>query len=199
MVLEPNRLFFALWPADGVRDTCAQAARQLKARLQPGGYLIRPERFHVTLLFLGDAVPPQQEAAAVQAASLLRLAPFTMQLDQAGSFRNRSIPWWLAPRMVPAEAQTLHEALREHMRGAGVAYDRMRFAPHLTILRDAQRSLAPTPISPIEWPVAGFVLIRSRLQAQPVEYEIVGRWKLQATLSKRTASAQLNLWETDAS
>ena len=72
--MEPNRLFFALWPNEAVRTACHSAAKQLNIRLPSGGYLSKPERYHITLLFLGDRVPKAQEEAALKAAAMVRAA-----------------------------------------------------------------------------------------------------------------------------
>lgn len=176
--MQLNRLFFALWPNDAVRAACHEAARRLRVQLQPGGHASAPERYHLTLLFLGDQVLPRHEAAALQAARAVKAPPFGLPLDQAGSFRNaRAVPWWLGARRTPAGLSLLHERLRDALLRADVPVERMRFTPHLTIWR-ADRALAPTPIPAIEWPVDEFVLIRSRLDRQPVTYEILGRWPL---------------------
>lgn len=176
--MQLNRLFFALWPGDAVRAACADATRELKVRLQPGGYPSAPERYHMTLLFLGDQVQAVQEAAALQAAKALRAAPFTLTLDQAGSFRNpRATPWWLGARKAPDGLTRLHEQLRDVLLRANAPVERMRFTPHLTIYR-ADRALPTTAIAPIEWAVDEFVLVRSRLDEQPIRYEILGRWPL---------------------
>lgn len=176
---ELNRLFFALWPDEAVRSVCAEAARTLKLREQPGGYLVKPEKFHVTLLFLGDFVPAAVEAAACKAAAGVRAAPFTLQLDHAGSFRNnRQIPWWLGPREVPPALTRLYQNLREALIAAQAPPERMRFVPHLTILRDAQRGLPDTALKPVSWEVRDFALIRSRLDRSPSDYEVLGQWPL---------------------
>lgn len=176
---ELNRLFFALWPDDAVRTACAQAARGINLREQPGGYLFSPDKYHVTLLFLGDFVPADKQAAALRAAESLRSAPFDLRLDYAGSFRHNSkIPYWLGAREVPEALPVLHRTLRDTMKAAGVVPERMSFTPHLTILRDAQRPLPDTRIQPIDWPVREFVLIRSRLDRRPADYELLGRWPL---------------------
>lgn len=196
VTVEPNRLFFALWPGDAVRAAAAEAARTLRMRMQPGGYLSRPERYHLTLLFLGDVVPAREQAAAIEAAGRVRAAPFGLQLDHAGSFRNRHIPWWLGVREPPPQLNQLYEKLREAMRRAEVATDRMRFAPHLTVLRDARLPLPQTPITPIDWKVDEFVLVRSRLDLNPVEYELLGRWPLTGDSGEPPQSpgdTQLNL------
>ncbi len=178
--MQLNRLFFALWPEATAREACRDAARQLNIRLASSGRLTSAERYHLTLLFLGDQVPAAREAAAIEAAGRVQAPPFTLTLDQAGSFKNREVPWWLGPREAPPELGLLHERLREALQRAGVPPERMRFVPHLTIVREAAQILPPTPVAPISWDVREFVLIRSRLDLQPMRYEIVGRWPLRA-------------------
>ncbi len=195
MATEPNRLFFALWPDDATRTALADAARKLQARLQPGGRIERAERLHATLLFLGDAVPGSEETAAMQIASLLKADPFTVTIDRAGTFSRRSKLWWLGSSQASRDAIALHDALRARLRVAGVSYDLKTFTPHVTILRDAGKPLAPTPIEPIRWPVTDFVLVRSQLAPQPAEYRVIGRWKLEPEMAKQSGSAQLDLWE----
>ncbi len=191
---DSNRLFFALWPGDIVREASHQAARDLKLRMQPSGNLSSPARYHITLLFLGDQVPADKEAAALQAATTVRAAPFELRLDHAGSFRNpRQVPWWLGAREMPSGLQVLYERLREALGRAGVPPERMRFVPHLTILRDQKMILPTTAIKPIAWSVDEFVLIRSHVERQPAEYELLGRWPLTAAPEPDPA-AQLNLW-----
>ena len=190
---ELNRLFFALQPMGEVRNACAEAARDLKLRAQPGGYLSAPDLLHITLLFLGDFVPEAQQQLAVHAAGRVRSAPFTLRLDQASSFRNnRQIPWWLGPRERPPALDELYRRLREAMSEAGVSVDRMKFVPHLTVIRDAQRALADTAIKPIAWEVQEFVLLRSLLNQRPVVYEVLGRWSL--IEGAAPAAAQLKLF-----
>ncbi len=196
MAAEPNRLFFALWPDDATRAALADAARKLQARLQPGGRLEKPERLHATLIFLGDAVPAREEAAAMQVASLLKADPFSLTLDRAGTFPRRSKLWWLGSSQAAREAIALHDALRARLRLAGVSYDLKSFTPHVTFLRDAGKTLAPTPIEPIRWAVSDFVLVHSQLQ--PAEYRVIGRWKLEPEMARQSGSAQLDLWDNAA-
>ncbi len=195
MAAELNRLFFALWPPEAVRAAGAEAARDLKLRMQPGGYLSAAERYHLTLLFLGDTVAPTAEAAAIAAAAAVRSAPFELTLDHAGSFRNnRQIPWWLGAREVPPELGQLYERLREALMRSGAPPERLKFSPHLTVLRDAQLPLPMTAIRPISWKVEEFVLIRSRLDLRPLRYELLGRWPLLADTGPTMPAGQLPLW-----
>ena len=189
-----NRLFFALWPDDAARAACDEAARDLRTRMQPDGYLLKPGRYHITLPYLGDYVSPEQEASAIKVAQLVSLPPFTLTLDQANSFKNREVPWYLAPLETPAELTLLHDHLRDALRGAGVAVERMRFVPHLTVVRNATVALPPTRIKPVVWQVREFVLIRSVLHDQPAEYQVLGRWPLNGTMPSNDPPPQMALF-----
>lgn len=176
---ELNRLFFALRPEGAVREACAEAGRDVKLRTQPGGYLSSTDLLHITMVFLGDFVSREQEMAAVKAAAQVRCAPFTLKLDYAGSFRNNpKIPYWLSAREKPEALDGLYRGIKDAMAAGGVTVDRMKFVPHLTIIRDAQRPLPDTAIKPIVWEVKEFVLLRSLLNQRPVTYETLGSWSL---------------------
>lgn len=189
-----NRLFFALIPDEATRAACAEAARDLKTRMQPDGYLLKPERYHITLPYLGDYVSTEQEAAAKQVAQLVSFPPFTLTLDQASSFKNSEIPWYLAPLEAPPELTLLHDHLRDVLRKSGVTVDRMRFTPHLTVVRNATVGLPPTRIKPVVWQVKEFVLIRSVLHGQPAEYQVLGRWSLNGTTPPNGPPPQMTLF-----
>ncbi len=179
MSAEPtNRLFFALWPDDATRGACAEAARQLRLRMQPRGEPSAVACYHLTLLFLGDYVPALAEAAARQAAALVRARPFTLRFDHAGCFRNAQVPWWLGSREPPSALQQLHDRLRETMLRAQVPVQPTRFSPHLTVHRNAGAPLPPTLIAPVDWAVCEFVLLRSRRGAGSDDYERLGAWPL---------------------
>ena len=167
---EPNRLFFALSPVEAVRNRVAATADFLCTQHTRGGRRIKPDRYHITLFFLGNHVPGPVEAAALKAAARIEAPPFTLRLDQAGSFRNKLVPVWLGPSELPAELVFLEQLMRKTF--AGLTQEQQpRFVPHLTILREAEKPLRKEPIEPIDWPVREFVLIRSILHKPPRHYE----------------------------
>jgi 2'-5' RNA ligase len=172
-----SHLFFALWPDAAVRSACDEAARSLRVRMQPRGHRSAPERYHLTLQYLGEDLPETAATAARQAASLVRAPPFGLRLDHAGWFRGADV-WWLGTREAPAALGQLHQTLRESLQRARVPIDRARLTPHLTIHRGAGLPLPPTLIEPIDWVVREFVLIRSRLGVGAVSYEQLGSWSL---------------------
>ncbi len=178
---EVHRLFFALWPDQATRAGIQQAAAQLQAAHAPRGRWLGAHRYHLTLQYLGDfdALPPALVEAALAAAGGVRAAAFELVLDQAGSFRNRAIPWWLGSVAPPAGLQALWDGLGVALAKAGVrVHSASKLVPHVTVLRDASTSLPQTPIDPVPWPVRDFALIHSVLGAQS-GYRLLGRWPLQ--------------------
>jgi 2'-5' RNA ligase len=177
-----HTLFFALWPDDALRERIASIATHLGDTRAPRGRWINARRYHLTVIFLGHhaTLPEPLVAAALSAGDAARVAPFEFALDVAGSFPNRSIPWWLGSRSHVPGLLALRAALLDGMRatGAPVREDAAHVA-HVTILRDADRGLAPQPIDPIAWPVRDFALIASSLGGAP-RYEILRRWVLAA-------------------
>ncbi len=190
MTAAPNRLFFAICPDEATRTRAHAAASALHERHRPGGYLIKPHRYHITLLFLGDFVPPEQEALALQAATTVRSPPFSLVLDRAGGFRNRKVPCWLGPQRPPAALELLYGRLHAAMIKAQITPERLRFVPHLTIIRDARHTLPSTEIAPITWPIDDFVLIRSVLNTHPPEYQVLGRYPLDPAAPAHGAASE---------
>lgn len=191
--MQLNRLFFALMPPPEVREALALAARQLRIRAQPAGRAEPAEKLHLTLQFLGNAVAPAQQADLQAVAAAVRAAPFTMTLDHASCFKGARGPWWLGLQTPPPALFDLQERLRQATQRVGVAPERQRFVPHVTVQRDAGVSLAPTPITPIAWPVTEFCLLRSRLDRQPADYETLGCWALSGAETPGPTD-QMTLW-----
>ena len=179
---EVHRLFFALWPDEGVRDGIEAAADALRRTHVPRGRWIGRHRYHLTLQFLGDAPILREDIAnaAMRAAEGVRTQAFGLVLDVAGSFRNRSIPWWLGCQHKPPALQQLFDTLGGALLRNGVRIESGKgLVPHVTVLRDADTALAPTPIASVHWPVRDFVLVHSVLGRKSA-YHLLGRWPLPA-------------------
>jgi 2'-5' RNA ligase len=177
-----HNLFFALWPDDDVRERIASTAQRLKQAHAPRGRWIGPHRYHLTLRFLGEhaSLPDSLLAACLAAGDAVKVAPFSFALDVAGSFANRKIPWWLGCHAMPDALGQLWESLAQALAANGIANDEpVPRVPHVTVQRDADRSLKPERIDPIVWPVREFVLVDSLLGAAST-YTILRRWPLGA-------------------
>ncbi len=96
-----NRLFFALLPSPEVRDECARAGRDINIKNNSNGRLTAPEDYHLTVLFLGDQVAPEEEAKALKAGGLIGGDPVEFILDHASGFKESKV-WWLGMSDIPA-------------------------------------------------------------------------------------------------
>lgn len=175
-----HRLFFALWPGEQLRQGIADTASQLLQYHDAGGRRIGPHRYHLTLQFLGDyaELPPSLVAQASAAAASVAVAPLELVLDRAGSFRNRSIPWWLGCEVVPDGLQQLWDSLGSALARSGVRVQSGKaLVPHVTELRDAREPLPARGIEPLHWWGDSLVLIHSELGTRNA-YTEVGRWSL---------------------
>jgi 2'-5' RNA ligase len=169
-----RRLFFALFPPGSLRDRIAGAAAGVE-RVQPsGGRLLKPDRYHLTLHFLGDfdPLPPSLPEAARTAGDAVPPRRFEWLLDHAGSFSGNGVRWLGGP--ASDGLQALWSELGDALARQGIRVVRRGFVPHLTIARDARTPLGRTAIDPISWVVDGFALVESR-PGRP--YEILQRWE----------------------
>ncbi len=177
---EVHRLFFALWPDAATRARIAAATDLLKQYPHQRGRWLKPHRYHITLHFLGyfSSTPDALATRACDVAAGVDGSAFTLTLDRAGSFRNRSIPWWLGCAQIPAEMSDLCSQLAAAMRRGEIAYDsKLPLTPHVTVLRDSDVTLPSTSVPPLRWQVEEFVLIHSSIGAQS-QYRLLGRWPL---------------------
>jgi len=151
-------------------------------RLVPAQRGVRPTPFgqlHLTLRFLGD----QDEDAAARIDAALHMAtvsPMPLQVQGVGRFRGRqgAILWAGMAESAPLHA--LFEAISAALETVGIAPERRRFWPHLTlarcrpevperVLRDwlaAHKDLSLPP-----WDAGRFVLFESFLERQGARHE----------------------------
>ncbi|HEY1141664.1 MAG TPA: RNA 2',3'-cyclic phosphodiesterase [Lysobacter sp.] len=173
-----HNVFFGIVPD---ADACARTARaveRLKTAHGAPGRWLKPDRYHLTLHFLGafSELPQERIDVARRAAQSVAAAAFELSLDRAGHF-SKGIGW-LGCAHVDAPLQGLWSELHKALAHERVATQgHARFVPHVTVLRDAREPLPAQPISPIVWPVREFVLIDSVLGARN-EYRPLGRWTL---------------------
>jgi 2'-5' RNA ligase len=116
------RLFVALRPPP-------EAIGDLRARLPR--WPSAPDRWHLTLAFLGELAGPEQ----VQDELAVRVAgspAFDLRLEGSGTF-GRNGPVWVG---VTGDTDALHD-LAVHVaaaaRAAGVHLERRTYTPHLTV------------------------------------------------------------------
>jgi 2'-5' RNA ligase len=172
------RVFFALWPDDKVRRELARRGERMHRLL--GGKPTRAESIHMTLLFLGD-VPAARVELLRGVGDRITFEPFALEVDQVHCWKHNKVAW-VGPSQMPPALSRLVAGLEAALAGEGFAFDRRPFAAHITLVRKAH--CVPLPaLSPLTWPVADFVLVRSELNAEGSRYSVIGRWGGHAPLT----------------
>ncbi len=168
------RLFFALWPDDGVRAQLVDWSRALHAVC--GGRPVRREKLHLTLAFLGK-VDDVRVADVERAADVVIPRAIPLVLDQPGYWKDKRIAW-AGASAVPAKLETLVAELRGALANSRIRFDAKAFVSHVTLLRDAREPRAMLALPPIDWKLDGFALVRSVTLAQGSEYRVRKAWRL---------------------
>ncbi len=169
-----QRLFFALWPNDEVREGFAAiASKSLKRR----GRKIPAENLHLTLAFLGS-VAPETRRCAESAASDISGASFTLEFTHLG-FWPRPRVIWSGCDETPEALTALVNALRQGLKGCGIEPELRPYRAHLTLARKA--SVEPSfgePHAPISWTVDAFHLLESKTLSTGAQYKMLRSWPL---------------------
>jgi RNA 2',3'-cyclic 3'-phosphodiesterase len=170
---EKSRLFFALWPDDSIRKSLAATAATMHGFLR--GRATPKEKFHLTLVFLGDVGAAERAALSRPPAQIAR--KFTLVLDRWGCWAHNGIGW-VAPREIPEPLVALVDGLETWLGKTGYSLEQRAHRPHVTLIRKATVAALPDLPSPILWPVREYVLLHSRRDFAGSTYEILGRWPL---------------------
>lgn len=186
------RLFFAVELPEEVRAHIGAHVGRLREHA-PAGVKVSWEqvgKLHLTLKFLGDVPAARLEelqTAAARAAETV--APFRLWLRTAGAFPPRGSPrvLWLGLADEAGRLAELRRRLEDECAGADFARDSRPFHAHVTVARiragdDAARQLkrlhAELSFAPVEFAVAGFVLVRSELGAGGSRYTVLSHHAL---------------------
>ncbi len=169
------RLFFALWPDLLTRARIEEAARAFRNSVTASW--IKTEKFHLTLVFLGD-VETHKLSALKASADRVRATHFCWVVDRAERWRGSGI-LCLTSTTVPGGLLLLVDRLRESLQTGGFTLDTRPYRPHLTLARkaDCRPNLQPAEL-PLVWQVNSFSLIKSYLDQGESTYEVLRTWPL---------------------
>ncbi|MBR5722906.1 MAG: RNA 2',3'-cyclic phosphodiesterase [Oscillospiraceae bacterium] len=128
------RLFIAILPAPNIRQALLDAQNILRKRRFSGHYTDE-RNLHLTLSFIGEYNDPD---AVLDAMEAIPPAPFPLTLSgYIGSFGNLL---WAGAAQSPA-AEQYAKQLRRALAERGIPFDRKKFHPHITLLRNAESRL----------------------------------------------------------
>jgi 2'-5' RNA ligase len=169
MVPAPRRLFAALMPGPQVREAVRQHCGLWE--WPPGARLSPPERYHLTLRFLGDVELAAEERLRRELRTA-RAEPLELQLALP-QLLGRGIAV-LMP--LPHEGLlALHQRVGAALAAAGVECASSSFTPHVTLARRAAGARPPSDAPPIGWAAREFALVSSvpARQGEPARYDLV--------------------------
>jgi 2'-5' RNA ligase len=149
------RLFVALELPHATRQRLADLATAL-----PGARWVPPENFHITLRFIGE-VPRHVAEELDLALAALRARHFSVTLAGVGTAeragRARTL-WACVERNAALDA--LRGKIERALQGVGLAPERRRFVPHVTLARLGQTA---------ELRLAEWVQAHNLFRTEPIE------------------------------
>lgn len=173
-----QRLFFALWPEDQLRQ---QIKRHCKTILRHGGGRpVDPENIHFTLAFLGN-VDVQQQNCIEHLADQIQLPSFEFKIDVVSHFPKSRV-LWVGPSEMPAVLVALATELRDGAMRCGIQMDMRPYRAHMTMMRKVTHTSGEMRIRPVAWQANSFVLVNSVTYPEGVKYQVVREWPLSGVL-----------------
>jgi RNA 2',3'-cyclic 3'-phosphodiesterase len=152
----------------------AAAVDDLRAVLPSGPSA--PERWHITLAFLGEVADPAALVPAL-AAVCGRHRPLELRLAGSGAFGHGG-PVWVGVEGDLAPLSSLANDVAQACRDLGVDVERRPYRPHLTVGRRGRPDPAELAAyaGPL-WTATEVELVASRL-GPPVEHRVLERLSL---------------------
>lgn len=167
------RLFFALWPDDATRRALSACASAVVA--QTGGREVAAGNLHLTLAFIGER-PTTLVPTLCHTATLVRVSPMRLVLDEVGCWRKSGIAW-LGSRAPDPNVVALQSRLLDALATIGIEFQESRFMPHVTLARKVASRIALMLAQPLVWESASFALVASELAPGGVRYRIIETWR----------------------
>jgi 2'-5' RNA ligase len=169
-----RRIFFALWPDDATRNAIASVVKP--ELVNHPAKKVPLHNWHLTLAFMGNVTTAQYECATQYAAGV-RGQPFELVFDTFGYFPKPRVAW-LGCSSVPAALQALVTQLNTALAPCNYTPEFRHYAPHLTLLRKADRGVQAEVTSPVHWQVNEFVLVESKTLQSGSVYQVLQSWRL---------------------
>ena len=164
------RLFIALQFDDDITDELVYFQDMLKEQGVTGRFTSR-ENIHLTLAFIGEYSDPDKVLDVMEAADL---RPFDLSLKGVGTFGN---VFWAGIADNPPLAAYVRR-LRHGLADAGIPFDKKKFSPHVTLVRDISYNNGekiPVPDPPKgTMTVSGISLMRSDRGKHGMIYTEIG-------------------------
>jgi len=168
-----QRLFFALWPDEGVRATLDQSAGELLGKRVKR---VVASNLHITLAFAGS-VSGAVRSCLEAAADDIHVPRFELCIDRVGHWPRPRI-LWAGPTHIPGELWSLAGALRQTLEDCGIETGTRPFHPHVTLARKVSKCPEGAGFPPLHWSISHFSLVESVTDPAGVRYRVLRSWTL---------------------
>ena len=169
-----RRLFVAVTLPSPVTAALDGAVAPLRGRF-PGLRWVPPDRWHLTLAFLGQR-PASELPALLAILQQLPAHPIDLLLDHASHFAQLALAWAAlaqpSPALLALRAACMHALAQQ---GLAPRFELDRFTPHVTLARQAPPP-ASQDFAPIAWQADELVLVESLKSSG--DYRILASRKL---------------------
>ena len=163
-----ERLFFALWPDQLVRDQLSEVFKGVPELAGQGRQMVS-SNLHITLHFLGN-IPLSKVGCFIEQANKIQCSSFELKIDRLGYFKKPKISW-LGPVKIPPALLKLQFTLGENINLCGFQPESRRFQPHVSMARKINQAVITDQIMPVHWKVERFALLKSISLETSVKYE----------------------------
>ena len=167
------RLFFALWPNEGVRKKISSCVKLLPAHRGRG---VPRYNWHMTLHFIGNTTFAQKDCLHDQAKKV-NAKPFDLRIDRVGYFKKPKV-FWLGCQQPPRALVDLQKNLGGLITECEYQPETRPYSPHITVARKVSEKPEMTSFGSIDWHIDRFVLIESVSEPNGVRYRVLEDYRL---------------------
>ena len=167
------RLFFALWPDEGVRTTLDQSAGKLLGKRVKR---VVASNLHITLAFAGS-VSGTVRSCLETAAGVINVPCFELCINRVEHWQKPRI-LWAGPTHIPVELWSLAGALRQALEDCGLEAGTRPYQPHVTLARKVSKLPEGAGFPPFHWSISHFSLVESVTDPAGVRYRVLRSWAL---------------------
>ena len=150
------RVFVAITLSDELKKTITGTLHDLKQKGIKGNY-VPVQNLHLTLAFIGETDKP---GAVKEALRNVSFKPFRLSLSDMGTFGDVLWVGVKGNQGLSAAAKSVRDALD----AAGIAYDRQKFVPHITLVRKAAGNWKQVAVPKGEMTVTKISLMKSAVK-----------------------------------
>jgi 2'-5' RNA ligase len=145
------RLFVGIDVGPVWTEALSSAADTIAETLTSGGRLVRPELYHVTVLFLGNQPPESvEQISRALSATGSAFRPFPLKLREVIRFGRHEHGALVAAVDDPTGTlQLVRSRLDDELGRQRISFDARGLVPHVTLVRPKRRT-GPLPLASID-------------------------------------------------